>query len=144
MTAISYIITANGSSYTGSLFVVIKDVNNSTVYSGSVTTWSSTIGLPQLPVSISVTPNTTFVPVSLSNITTTANIAINLMPPQQSPVVYNVMVAGAVYKGAVNVVIYDVNNTLVYNGTNQTYSSTILSSRFPISMTVTPTVNYLA
>lgn len=60
-------------------------------------------------------------------------------------VVYTVL-AGATsgkYLGDIEVLIYDNVANIVYNGSLSTYSTKILSSRFPINISVTPAINYL-
>jgi hypothetical protein len=53
-------------------------------------------------------------------------------------VTYSVLVGSVVYSGDITVLVTDVNNNTVYSGSNQTYSTMILDSVFPISITVTP------
>jgi hypothetical protein len=47
------------------------------------------------------------------------------------------------YTGVIAVVVTDNVGTVVYSGSAATYSTVILTSRFPISLTVTPAVKYL-
>jgi hypothetical protein len=60
MLPILFNVTANSTAYTGSLNVVVKDVNQTVVYVGSASTWSSTISVLRYPMSIVVTPNATW------------------------------------------------------------------------------------
>jgi len=57
-------------------------------------------------------------------------------------VTYSVLVGSVVYSGDITVLVTDVNNNTVYSGSNQTYSTIILESAFPISITVTPASLY--
>jgi hypothetical protein len=142
MNAIQYNVTAGGVAYAGSLTVLLKDVNSNTVYSGSAATWSSTLSVLSFPLSITVTPNVTYQVFTQTGIASMTNLQIPLTSSPTSPISYAVLVAGAVYNGAINVVITDNLSATVYTGTAQTYSTSILSSRFPISITVTPTTSY--
>lgn len=59
-TLIKYNLTANTQTYTGSLTVLIKDVNQNTVYSGSATFWTANVSVLIFPLSITATPNATY------------------------------------------------------------------------------------
>jgi hypothetical protein len=71
-----------------------------------------------------------------------SSFQINLLAAPTQPVVYSVVAAGSAYKGAIQVVILDVLGLVEYNGSLQSYTTTILQSRFPINITVTPAINY--
>jgi hypothetical protein len=141
-TPIKFSITANSSAYTGSLSVVLTDSAQNVVYSGNLTTWSSTEPTMYFPLSITVTPNATYQVFTQTGITSMTNLAINLLNSPVSPVKYQILAAGVAYTGFVNVVITDVAQTIVYNGSALSYSATILQSRFPLNVVVTPAANY--
>jgi hypothetical protein len=74
MNVIMYNVTANNLAYSGSLTVLLKDVNSNTVYSGSAATWSSTLSVLSFPLSITVTPNVTYQVFTQINIASMTNL----------------------------------------------------------------------
>jgi hypothetical protein len=74
MNVIMYNVTANNLAYSGSLTVLLKDVNSNTVYSGNAATWSSTLSVLSFPLSITVTPNVTYQVFTQTGITSMTNL----------------------------------------------------------------------
>jgi hypothetical protein len=60
MTTVGFTVLGGGVAYTGSLSVQVLDVNSNSIYSGTAASWSSSIPLMTLPLSITVTPNATY------------------------------------------------------------------------------------
>jgi hypothetical protein len=117
-------------------------VNGTEIYAGNYTTWTSTLSSIRFPLMIVITPNATFQVYYQLNVSDMSNYNVNLLLSPTSPIVYSVLAAGVLYTGAINVVVTDVLNVVIYNGSSNTYSTVILLSRFPINIVVTPALNY--
>jgi hypothetical protein len=107
MNVIMYNVTASNLAYSGSLTVLLKDVNSNTVYSGNAATWSSTLSVLSFPLSITVTPNVTYQVFTQTNIASMTNLKISLVASPTSPVKYSVLAAGIAYTGSITVLILD-------------------------------------
>jgi hypothetical protein len=75
---VKFTINANSVLYVGTLLVFMKDSSNAVVYSGALSTWTSTWAATKFPLSMTVTPSTSYQVYTQTGITDASNIIVNL------------------------------------------------------------------
>jgi hypothetical protein len=140
---VTYSVLVGSVVYSGDITVLVTDVNNNTVYSGSNQTYSTMILESAFPISITVTPaDLQFYQVyTQTNITNADNLLI-VLQPVMNVVMYTITQDNELYVGTLSVVITDVTNATVYSGPLATWNSMWPAVQFPLSITVTPSPIY--
>ena len=142
MNAVKFVVNVNNVQYTGSLTVALTDSTGASVYSGTLAMYTTTWAAPKFPLSITVTATSAYLVYTQSNIVDASNLVIALVAAPTSSVTYAVLAGSSAYTGAITVLIKDTNGGTVYSGAQQTFTTTILTSTLPISITVTPAALY--